>query len=217
MNVERIKSLVGALETKDFSTAAHTWRVVLYTRALAEAADVDHDFVDRLAFAAALHDVGKLDIPDAVLTKPGPLTREEFEVMKTHPGSGHARLLTMGETDRVVLELVRHHHERLDGAGYPDGLKGDAIPRAAAYFAVVDSFDAMTSLRPYRSEIGPDAAKAAIRELRDEAGSRYCADAVKRFAGLFERGDLNWILEYYNDRCLVPDYAELAGAKGRRR
>lgn len=217
MKFELVQTLVGALEGKDFSTAAHTWRVVLYTRALAEAAGLDHDTVDRLVYAAALHDIGKLDIPAAVLAKPGPLTRDEFAVMKTHAALGHQRLLRLGETDPILLELVRHHHERLDGAGYPDGLRGGAIPRPAAYFAVIDSFDAMTSLRPYRSAIGPEAADAAIRELRDHAGTRYCADAVEGFASLYKDGHLDWILEYYNDRCLVPDYAALAEAKHARR
>ncbi len=210
MSPDLIRALVGILEVKDFSTAAHTWRVVLYTRSLAEHAGLDKNVVERLSFAAALHDVGKIDVPDEILRKPGRLTSDEFDVMKTHAALGHERLLRMGETDPILLDLVRHHHERLDGLGYPDALKGDQIPQVAAYFAVIDAFDAMTSLRTYRSDVGPHAAVRAIAELRSGSGSRYCPDAVSRFADLYEKGSLRWILDYYNDACPVPDYAEMA-------
>lgn len=215
MNPALVSDLVGRLEVKDFSTAAHTWRVVLYTRALADDAGLDHDLVDRLSYAAALHDVGKIDVPDAILRKPGPLTPDEFDVMRSHAARGHARLLALGETDPVLLDLVRHHHERLDGRGYPDALAGKAIPLPAAYFAVIDSFDAMTSVRAYRDHVGPDAGRAAVRELRDLAGVRYCADAVERLARLFEGGHLAWIMDYYNDACPVPPYAELTKLRER--
>jgi len=198
-----VAALVAAIELKDRSTAAHTWRVVLYTRTLAEEAKLSHDFVNRLTTAAALHDVGKIDIRDEILQKPGPLTNEEFEAMKRHTTLGHLRLKRMGETDDVILDLVRHHHERWDGLGYPDGQKGEAIPLAARYFAVVDSFDAMTSVRPYRNQTGIRAAEKAIGELRSQAGSRYFPDAVDVFGRLYETGKLNWILEYFNDSCPV--------------
>ena len=209
MDADLVEAMVGVLEAKDFSTAAHTWRVILYTRAMAEAADLDPDRVRRLTFAAALHDVGKVDIPDAIILKPGPLTHDEFEVMKTHAAAGHARLLAMEETDEIVLTLVRHHHERWDGLGYPDGLAGEAIPPGPRYFAVIDSFDAMTSVRPYRHDVGPEAGRRAIDELLAGSGTRYCPDAVDRFVRLYRRGDLDWIMEHFNDRCAVPDYREL--------
>ncbi|MDX2131539.1 MAG: HD domain-containing protein [Planctomycetota bacterium] len=205
-----VSEMVSALEAKDFSTAAHTWRVVLYTRALADDAGLDHDQVDRLSYAAALHDIGKIDIPDEILRKPGPLTGEEFALMRTHAARGHERLVAMGETDPVLLQLVRHHHERIDGRGYPDGLSGDGVPLAAAFFAVIDSFDAMTSVRPYRSAVGPEAARLAVRELHEHAGSRYLAEAVKRFSRLHDAGHLTWIMEYYNDTCAVPAYDDIA-------
>lgn len=210
MSPDLVGALVGILEVKDFSTAAHTWRVVLYTRALAEHADLDREIIERLSYAAALHDVGKIDVPDEILQKPGRLTPDEFEIMKTHAALGHERLVRMGETDPILLNLVRHHHERLDGLGYPDGLKGDKVPLPAAYFAIIDTFDAMTSIRPYRSEVGADAAARAISELKSGAGSRYCPDAVRRFSEMYDTGRLNWILEYYNDSCPVPDYSEMA-------
>ena len=209
MDPEIVQAIVGVLEAKDFSTAAHTWRVVLYTRALAEAAGLDDALIHRLTYAAALHDVGKIDVPDEILQKPGPHTPAEFEVMQTHTIRGHERLLAMGEDDPLLLTLVRHHHERWDGTGYPDRLTGDNIPIGPRFFSVIDSFDALTSVRPYRAEIGPDAAERAIDELATLSGTKYCAEAVALFTNLYRRGGLGWILEHFNDTCPVPEYTRL--------
>lgn len=201
--------MVRDIERKDLSTAAHTWRVVLYARSLAEALITDHDLVHRISLAAAVHDVGKLDISDAILQKPGPLTDDERRIMETHTVRGHDRLIRLHVDDPIALELVRHHHERIDGAGYPDGLSGHAISQAAMYFSVIDSFDAMTSLRPYRSDVGEGAAERAIDELLAGAGNRYCGDAVGAFVDLYRHGHINWILHYFNDSCPVPELGEL--------
>ena len=198
-----VHALVKAIERKDLSTAAHTWRVVLYARALAEESGLPHDLVGRITTGAALHDIGKLDIPDQILQKPGTLDPAEFEIIKTHAARGHARLLLMGEQDDIVLDLVRHHHERWDGSGYPDGLIGEAISPGARYFSVIDSFDAMTSLRPYRRETGVKAAEHALEELESGSGVRYWPTAVEVFARLIRTGRLNWIGEYFNDSCPV--------------
>ncbi len=181
------------------TTAAHTWRVALYARTMVEASGFDHAMVERVTQAAALHDVGKLDIPDAILQKPGPLTDEEFAIIQTHADLGHKRLLSLGVTDDVALNLVRHHHERWDGRGYPDRLAGDAIPFGARYFAVIDAFDAMTSLRPYRREVGEAAAEKALIELKNGAGTRYFPQAVELFEWLYREGRLTWILHHFND------------------
>lgn len=210
MSPEIIQAMVGLLEAKDMSTAAHTWRVVLYTRALAEKAGANHDMLERLTVAAALHDIGKIEIPSNILQKPGKLTDEEFEVMKTHTTLGHERLLRMGETDEVVLNLVRSHHERFDGLGYPDKLTGDHIPIAARYFAVIDSFDAMTSLRPYRRDTGEGAAERAIAELQKGIRNRYCPGTVEMFVELYRTGGLSWILDYFNDSAQVPAISGLS-------
>jgi len=210
MSPEIIQALVGLLEAKDMSTAAHTWRVVLYTRALGERAGADHDLLERLTVAAALHDIGKIEIPSAILQKPGKLTDAEFEVMKTHTTLGHERLVRMGEEDSVVLNLVRSHHERFDGLGYPDGLAGEQIPIAARYFAVIDSFDAMTSLRPYRHDTGEGAAERAIGELQKGINNRYCPGTVEMFVEMYRTGGLAWILEYFNDAAQVPALAGLS-------
>jgi HD-GYP domain-containing protein (c-di-GMP phosphodiesterase class II) len=210
MAPELVESLVTQLESKDHSTAAHTWRVVLYARALAEQFEVDADRLESITIGAALHDVGKLDIPTPILTKPGPLTHDEFAIIKQHPVLGFNRLVSLGETDPLVLGLVRSHHERVDGRGYPDGLAAGAIPPPARYFAVIDTFDALTSVRPYRSEVGPAAAEHAIEELHRGVGSRYCDECVDAFVRLYRRGELKWILEYYNDRCDLPYAASRA-------
>ncbi|MGD9690609.1 MAG: HD-GYP domain-containing protein [Phycisphaerales bacterium] len=203
MHTHDLSSMVDAIARKDMATAAHTWRVVLYTRAMADAARLDHPLVERLTRAAAVHDLGKLAIPDEILQKPGPLLPAERAVMETHAAEGHRMLIGAGEDDPVVLGLVRHHHERLDGSGYPDRLAGEAIPLAARYFAVIDAFDAMTSVRPYRSEIGAGAAERALAELRARA-DWYCEESVALLERLFRAGELTWILQYHNDLCPLP-------------
>lgn len=203
---EEVWALIPLIEVKDASTAAHTWRVVLYTRALTEAMGLDTELIERVSLAAALHDLGKLDIPDAILKKPGRLTEEEFAVIKTHPSRGHERLVAMGVTDQVVLNLVRWHHEKMDGSGYPDGLRGEQIPQGPRYFGVVDTFDAMTSVRPYRREIGAEAAEKAIAELRAKVGAWYCAESVDAWERLYRSGQIDWILHYFNDEIPVPSF-----------
>lgn len=206
MDPKKVEELVSAIEGKDLSTAAHTWRVVLYTRAMAEEAGVDDERMRMLTHGAALHDIGKLDIPRRILAKPGRLTPEEFEVIKQHPVTGLARMVKLDVQDPLILDLIRYHHERWDGLGYPYGFGAADIPVAARYFSVIDSFDAMTSLRPYRREVGESAARNAILELKEGAGTRYAPDAVGMFASLFETGRLHWILEYFNDTRGVPPY-----------
>lgn len=206
MDPDIVQSLVRTIELKDRSTAAHTWRVVLYTRAMAEHAGLDIPLIERLSIGAALHDVGKIDIPDSILTKPDRLTPDEFDQIKTHTTLGHERLLRMGETDDEILHLVRHHHERWDGLGYPDGLAGEDIPLGPRFFAVIDSFDAMTSIRPYRESIGEDAAEVALVELESGKGTRYWPYAVDAFTDLYRSETLSWILHYFNDEVPVEDF-----------
>lgn len=220
MTPESVHSFVRQLGHKDGATAAHTWRVVLYTRAMAEHFALDGSMIERLTIAAAVHDVGKLDVPDEILKKPGPLSQEEWGVMKLHTLWGEARLRAVSIEDPLILDFVRSHHERIDGTGYPDGLRGDEIPDGARYFSVIDSFDAMTSIRPYRAEVGPAAAERAITELLDSRGSRYCRECVDAFVSLYRTGRIGWVLEYFNDRCELPDFglaqAERARASVRR-
>ena len=200
MDHDIIEALIRVVEVKDACTAAHTWRVALYSQLMSEAAGLDRDEVLRFMYAAVLHDIGKIDIPHGILAKPGRLTASEFRIIKTHTTLGYDRLRRMGETDLVTLALVRSHHERLDGSGYPDGLTKEKIPPAARCFAVIDTFDAMTSVRPYRRRVEPGAADKALAELKAGAGTRYCPEAVELLASRYECGQLGWILSYFNDQ-----------------
>ncbi len=191
--------LVDDLELHDTVTATHTWRVILYTRALAEDAGLDRDIVELLSIGAALHDVGKLDIDGGILRKPGRLTDQEFDTVRAHTTLGEARVLDAGITDPLIRQMVRSHHERLDASGYPDNLAGENIPRPALYFGVIDSYDAMTSRRPYSTDLREDAEDRAIEELLSLRGEKYCPDAVERFARMHERGDLDWIARHFNE------------------
>jgi HD-GYP domain-containing protein (c-di-GMP phosphodiesterase class II) len=191
--------LIKLVEAKDNVTAAHTWRVSLYTQAIAERMDFDRPTVQSMMRGAALHDVGKIDIPTDILNKPTRLNDEEIAVIRAHPMLGYRRLIALGETDQIVLDIVRSHHERLDGSGYPDGLEGDAIPLAARLFAVIDTFDAMTSVRSYRPTFRDDVVDRAFDDLNRYAGIWYCPATVKVFQRLFESGQLQWIHEHFND------------------
>lgn len=206
MNPELVERLLRGIEEKDLSTAAHTWRVVLYTRALAEEFGIDDETMRLLTHAAALHDVGKIDIPSSILQKPGKLTDDEFDVIKQHPVTGFARLVSLDVTEEPILNLVKHHHERWDGLGYPFVLAGEDIPIGARFFAVIDTFDALTSIRPYRREVGEAAARRAIDELVAGSGTRYWAEAVEAFAGLHRTGRLDWIMRYFNDSSATPSW-----------
>lgn len=218
VNVEVANALGRIVELKDRSTAAHTWRVSMYAQAVAEAAEIDRDRVLAFMIGAVLHDLGKLDVPDEILAKPGPLQPDEYLQMQGHTIAGWTRLRRMGESDPLVLDVVRSHHERIDGSGYPDGLAGAQIPVAARWFAVIDGFDAMTSLRPYRDQVGAEAAWHAIGELQSKAGSWYEPEAVEVFRGLLEAGRFDSTLEHLNnhrehdllDGPLSPEVLELA-------
>ncbi|MBX3407737.1 MAG: HD domain-containing protein [Phycisphaeraceae bacterium] len=212
MTPASVHALVRSLEDKDGYTAAHTWRVVLYTRALAERFGLEPAIIERLSIGAALHDIGKIDIPDRILKKPGPLNEDEWAIMRRHTLLGLEHLRTAGIDDPLVCELVRSHHERADGLGYPDGLAGNDIPRAARFFAVIDAFDAMTSARPYFDRSGPGAGDIAAREIERGRGTRYCGLCVDAFLDLYRSGRLAWVLEYFNDRCDLPAYGQIPPA-----
>jgi HD-GYP domain-containing protein (c-di-GMP phosphodiesterase class II) len=207
MSPEQVQELVKEIERKDLSTAAHTWRVVLYTRAMLEEFGIDHETIDIVTQAAALHDIGKVVIPDEILQKPGRLSAEEYEIIKLHPVAGYARMLTLGVTEEPILNLVRYHHERWDGLGYPFQAAGEDVPMGARVFAVIDAFDAMTSVRPYRSELGDRAAENALIELQAGMGTRYWSEGVEAFTNLFRTGRLDFILHYFNDEVPVPAFA----------
>jgi HD-GYP domain-containing protein (c-di-GMP phosphodiesterase class II) len=163
---QSLLGLANALEAKDEYTRGHSERVAALARRIALAAGLARGAADTIAQAGLLHDLGKIGIPEGVLRKPGPLSEEEWVVIRRHPLVG-ARIVAPLEffTDGAVI--VRHHHERHDGSGYPDGLRGELIPLGARIVAVADVYDALISDRPYRPRL---ARAAAVRRLEAEAG-----------------------------------------------
>lgn len=156
-NLELMRALGSAIALRDSDTDAHNYRVTLYAVALAEAIGMPASAVADLIAGAFLHDIGKIGIPDAILRKPAPLSDQEFLAMQQHPLLGEGVISQSAWLARA-LPVVRHHHERYDGSGYPDGLAGDRIPLPARVFAIADVFDALTSERPYKRALPLDQA-----------------------------------------------------------
>ena len=154
-------SLARTIEARDTYTHGHCDRIAAAAVRLAHRVGLSEEQADSLRLAGIIHDVGKVAIPDAVLWKPGPLTAEETAVVHRHPIEGE-RICAPLKSLRRVLPLIRHHHERLDGSGYPDGLRGDAIPLAARVLQVVDIYDALTTDRPYREAYTQSQALATL-------------------------------------------------------
>ena len=172
-----VRALSNAVEARDNYTGKHAERVTAYGIALAEAAGIDVDTLPGLEFGFLLHDVGKVAVPDAILFKPGSLSDDEFAMIATHPVIGSEILRDVEFLGDGKL-VVRHHHERWDGRGYPDKLSGDAIPLAARVFAVADALDALTTDRPYRPASSWTAAR---EEIRAGAGTQFCPTVVSAY------------------------------------
>ncbi len=179
-SVAALTELSALLEARDSYTYGHSQRVTRHAERIARAMGLSDADVAKVRTAAALHDVGKLHTPRDILNKPGRLTHEEFEVIRRHPGDGAAMATGLG--DPMIVAMIRHHHERLDGAGYPAGLAGEEIPIGARIIAVADTFDAMTSNRAYRRA---SSHKRALDVLREEAGKQLDADAVAGFLAYY--------------------------------
>lgn len=169
----------SAVALKDAYTGGHGRRVARYARLIAEAMGQSEADLDSVAEAALLHDLGKIGIPDRILTKPERLTREEFAVVQKHPAAGADILRTIAPLRRHA-KAVRHHHERFDGSGYPDGLRGTDIPVAARIIAVADAFDALGSNRSYRRGVS---AEQALDIIAQAGGSHFDPEIVAAAAG----------------------------------
>jgi ribonuclease P protein subunit RPR2 len=179
-----MKSLAQVIEAKDQTTRGHLDRTQAYGLALARRIDPQLASTPTLGYGFFLHDIGKVGVPEHILCKRGPLDGAEWDVMRRHPLVG-AQIVAPIAFLRDALDLIRHHHERFDGAGYPDGLRGAEIPLSARIFAVADSFDAMTSDRPYRGAIGVE---RALGEIRCGAGSQFDPEVVRVFVRMIEQG-----------------------------
>ncbi len=175
---QTVSALTSALEWRDTGTGAHARRVQRYAIELARAVDPVPADDPALQYGFLLHDIGKIAIPDDVLGKPGPLSPEERRQMETHTVLGAQMLGGVAFLREEAVQVVRSHHERWDGTGYPDRLRGDEIPIAARVFAVADTLDAMTSHRPYREAVSW---RAARREIVAQAGSQFDPEVVEVF------------------------------------
>ena len=187
MNRELIKTLSYTLEAKDVYTKGHSMRVAEYTKILASNMGFDEETIEKLHFAATLHDIGKIGIPDTVLNKPGRLADREFNIIKMHTTIG-ADILKNIDTIKYASIIARHHHERYDGKGYPDGLSGEDIPLEARIVAVADTYDAMTSKRVYRRKTLPD--DVIREEFSKNKGKQFDPEMVDLFLKLFDEGKL---------------------------
>jgi HD-GYP domain-containing protein (c-di-GMP phosphodiesterase class II) len=177
------QALAEIIEKKDPYTGGHTRRVMSYSYEIGKALGLSKKELEDLKLAAILHDVGKIGVRDDILLKEGKLNREEFEIMIMHTRYG-AEILNHIKQLKDVIPGVRSHHERLDGKGYPDNLKNGDIPMMAKIIAVADTFDALTTARPYEKAISFE---EAFEELRKKAGTHFDKDIVDTFTGLYQR------------------------------
>jgi response regulator RpfG family c-di-GMP phosphodiesterase len=183
-----VQSLADALEVKDPYTLGHSLRVSRHSVVIARALGLERDVVAQIELGGRVHDIGKIGVREAVLNKPGPLTDEEYQHIMTHPMVGWRILSPLLAEQPIALHIVRSHHERFDGRGIPDGLAGEKIPLEARIAAVADTFDAMTSVRPYRPGVPLG---ATIVELRRCSGTQFDPLVVDAFVGALEAGEID--------------------------
>jgi putative nucleotidyltransferase with HDIG domain len=167
--LESLRAIISSLEEKDSYTHGHSIRVAEYAVMIATELKLSEVEIREVELSALFHDIGKIGIPDSVLLKPARLTRAEFEIMKSHPVRS-ARIIEKISPLRNLVPGIRHHHERYDGLGYPDGLKADEVPLYARIILIADTYDAMTSTRPYRLALDKE---VAFEELRKCSGTQF--------------------------------------------
>ncbi len=179
-----IKALTNALDSRDKYTYNHSENVAKYSLELAKKMNLPKDQCDFIYTGGLLHDIGKIGIPEHILTKPGRLTKEEFAVIQQHPKIGHETLKHISHFRHTgVLSIILYHHERYDGKGYPNGLKGKEIPLYARIVAVADTFDAMTSRRTYRNELDLN---YTLNEISKNKGTQFDPDIAEHFIEMYQ-------------------------------
>jgi len=182
-----VRSLARAIEARDAHTIRHGERVGLIGRELARATGASDEVLADLVEGGLLHDIGKIGVPDHILLKPGPLTPQEWLAIYAHPAAGERIVLPLRSVN-ATLPIIRHHHERIDGRGYPDHLVGTDIPFAARVIAIGDAWDAMTNARAYRPKLEQ---ADALARLRQGAGTQWDAELIELFTTLVESGLLS--------------------------
>jgi diguanylate cyclase (GGDEF)-like protein len=207
-----VSALSAALDARDGYTSEHSSATVLLTQTVGERLGLSSDALDELAQIAALHDIGKLGIPTDIIRKPGPLTEEEWEIMREHSAIGE-RILKGVPDLAGVARAVRHGHERWDGGGYPDHLAGEEIPLTSRIVFICDAYDAMTSDRPYRPAMSPE---EAIRELRAGAGTQFDPQVVQSLLVALGEDDeqVNWPPRETRERAQAQALEEIAAEIG---
>src|SRR6266700_901887 len=187
LSLERLQALVHFLEEKDPYTRGHSVRVANYSTRIAREMGLPRSVIEVITLGAELHDIGKIGVSESVLHKAGKLSEVEYRHIMEHPVIGARILEPLMRDAPAALAIVRSHHERLDGKGFPDGLKGDAIPLEVRIVTVADSFDAMTSVRPYRPALS---VQREMQELEDMKGVQFDPRAVAAFLDAFDRAAL---------------------------
>jgi putative nucleotidyltransferase with HDIG domain len=180
---EATAALLAMLGERDYGTCCHSKATAEWARRLATAMECDAETTEFIALCALMHDIGKISTPEAVLLKPGSLSADEWDLMRDHAAAG-ARILNQIPSLQCCAIIVRAHHERFDGSGYPDGLHGERIPFEARVVAVADAFHAMISERPYRQPISP---RQALQILQDGRGTQWDPDVVDAMLNMFSR------------------------------
>lgn len=184
-----VEALATAMDAKSSFTSGHSERVAELSLQLAKQMQLPEEEQLRIHIGAHLHDIGKIGIPDAILNKPGRLTKEEFAQIRQHPAIGD-QIIGKVRILRSVSDIVRHHHERIDGGGYPDGLAGEQISLGARIVAVADAFDAMMNTRTYREALG---LSETLREMRRCSGSQFDSNVVRALLQLIESTAGSWL------------------------
>jgi len=182
-NINTLISLGNAIAKRDSDTADHNYRVTYYSIKIAQKLNLSNEQIKSLAKGAFLHDIGKIAISDTILLKPAKLSNDEFKKMQTHTIKG-LEIVQNNPWLEDAKEIILHHHEKVDGSGYPNGLKGDEIPYNARIFAVVDVFDALTSKRPYKK---PFSLEKSIKIIKNEVGTHFDKKVVKAFEEIYEK------------------------------
>ena len=193
-----LKSLLifgTVIEARDAYTGGHTWRVAQFSKILAEKAGLSESEVFVTSLGGFVHDIGKVGIPDHILNKPGALTDQEFSIIKTHTMTGY-NIISEHPLAALVLDAVSHHHERVDGKGYPEGIQAENLTIHSKIISIADAFDAMTSTRPYRTGLTKE---KAVSILTSERGAQFDSTLIDVFIGLAISDELDEIIGHSDE------------------